>query len=119
VQHRQPLVPRAHVVGAFVLEVAEEPQYPLEGQVFDVEPCDLAALVTSCEAQEKPHRVPVAAYRRRPEAFHRHEVVGEEGVDERAEWPPGAHLSPADHAASAYDSNRPLATASSSGVIVK
>jgi hypothetical protein len=48
---------------AFVFQVAQEPEHPLEGEVGDAESGDLGALVGGDETQQDPHGVPVASHR--------------------------------------------------------
>ena len=85
VQGGQPLVAGAGVVAAVVLEVAQERHDPVEGEVGERQPGDLAALVGRDEHQEQPDGVAVAAHRGGAQAFDRDQVAGEEGVQERAE----------------------------------
>jgi hypothetical protein len=80
VQRGQPLVAGADVVASVLLEVAKEADYPLEGQIVERQPGDLASLVVGNEEQKEPDRVPVAAHRRRTQPFHSDEMADEEGL---------------------------------------
>ena len=119
VQGRQTLVAGADMIVAVVLQVAEEAEDLLEAQVLEAELRDLRSLLFGDEAQQEPDGVAVAAYRRRPQPFHRDQVVEEEGVDQRPERPRPGHGFAGDHAGSAKASNRRLASASSWGVMVR
>lgn len=60
VQGGQALVACPHVVVAPGLQVAEEAEDPLEGEVLDGEPGELGATVVGHETQQEPHGVAVA-----------------------------------------------------------
>jgi hypothetical protein len=107
------------VVAPVVLEVAEEPDDAVEGEVGEGEAGDLAALVGRDEHEEEPHGVAVAAHRGGAEPFDRDQVAGEEGVQDRAEGLGLGHHATWVQAGAAKASNRRLASASRSGVIVR
>jgi hypothetical protein len=113
VEGGQALVASAYVVVALVLQVAQEPDDPLEAEVVEAEPADPGPLVLGHEAQQEPDGVPVAAHRRRPQALDGDQVVDEEGVDHGAEEPGLGHGLVADHAGWAKASKRRLASANS------
>jgi hypothetical protein len=119
VQGSQPLVAGAGLVAPVLLEVADESEDPLEGQVSEREAGDLAALVGRGEHQEQPHGVAVAAHRGRAEPLDRDQVVGEERVQDRAEELGLGHRAASVHAGAAKASNRRPASASRGGVIVR
>jgi hypothetical protein len=119
VQGGQPLVAGAGVVAPVLLEVAEEPDDAVEGEVGEGEAGDLAPLVGRDEHQEEPHGVAVAAHGGGAEAFDRDQVAGEERVQDRAERLGLGHRATWVQAGAAKASNRRLASASRGGVIVR
>src|SRR5260370_544467 len=81
----EPVVAGAGVVAPVLLEVAEEGDDPVEGEVAEREAGDLAAFVCCGEQEEQPHGVAVAAHRGGAEAFYRGQGAGGEGVQDRGE----------------------------------
>ena len=78
VQRGEPLVAGADVVAAVLLEVTEERDHPLEGQIVERQARDLAALLGGDEHEQEPDRVAVAAHRARAEALDGDQVIDEE-----------------------------------------
>src|SRR5262249_42879010 len=113
-----PLVAGADVVAAAFLQVPQEGQDLLEGEVFQGQAGDLAPLGGGGECQQEPDGVAVAADRGGPQPFDRDQVVSEVGVQDRSERL-GFHGAAAVQAGSASASNRRLACSSSAGVMVR
>jgi hypothetical protein len=67
-------------------EVPQEACHPFVGEIRGGEAGDLRPLVSRDEDQQEPHRVAVAAHRRRSQPFEGDEVVDKERVHEDAEW---------------------------------
>src|SRR5260221_11678974 len=63
----------------------EEAKDPVRSEVVEGQPRDLAASIHGREAQHEAQRVSVAADGGVPQALLGHQVVGEEGVEERAQ----------------------------------
>ena len=99
------------------LQVTEEAQHDLEGQIIQAQLGDLGPLLLGQEAEQEPHGVPIAAHRCGPQALHRHQMVDEERMHQRPQGPSRVHAWTASVGAKA--SNRWLACPSSAGVIVK
>jgi len=119
VEGGEALVACPGVVVAVLLQVTQEADHPLEGQIVEVELGDLGALVLRDISQQKPHRVAVAAHRRRPESFDGDQVVDEERVHEQPELSVAGHGLASDHAGSVNASKRRLASSSSPAVMVR
>ena len=96
-----------------------KPSDPLEGEILERQPADLAALVGGDEQEQEPDRVAVAAHRAGRRPFDRDQVVDEEGVHDGPSGVGGSSCAPPGQAGSANASNRRLASSSSAGVIVR
>ena len=79
----------------------------------------LQPLSAATNSRQQPDGVAVAAHRGRAQALDGDQVVGEEGVQDRPERLAVGHRAASAQAGSAKASNRRLASASSSGVIVR
>jgi hypothetical protein len=79
VDRRQALIAGAGVVAAVLFEVAQERGDPLEGEIFERQPGEPAALVGGDEHQQQLDRVAIAAYRSRAKASDRDQVVSKNG----------------------------------------
>ena len=118
VQRGEPLVAAADVVAAFFFQVSQERQDLLEGEVLKGQAGDLAPSGCGGEQQQEPDRVAVAAHRGGAQSPDRDQVIGEVGVQDRAERL-GLHDATAVQAGSARASKRRLACSSSAGVMVR
>jgi hypothetical protein len=85
VQRGEPLVARADVVSAFLLEVSQERDHSLAGQIIGRQARDLAAFLSGEEHEQEADRVAVAAHRAGAQALHGDRVIDEVAVQDRAE----------------------------------
>jgi hypothetical protein len=107
------------MVAPVCFEVAQEAGDPVEGEVFEPQSGDLAALVSGREGQQQPDGVPVAAHRGGAQALDRDQVIGEIRVQERPHGIGRGHGPAFVHAGAAKSSKRRLAWSFSSSVMVR
>ena len=117
-QHRQPMVSRAHVVVSVRFERPQEGQDSVGGQGAQGQRDHRPADILSDEAQEEPHPVAVAPDGRWAQPLGHRQVINEERMDDLSECERG-HGRPSVNNGRASSSNRPLAAASRSAVMVR
>ncbi len=115
VDHGEPLVASAGLVAAVLLEMAQESDDSLEGEIAHRELGDVRAFVGCEEQDQEPDRVAVAAHRGWPQALDGHQVIGEERVQQWPQRRVRTHRPVSVHAGSAKISKRRLASSRSAG----
>jgi hypothetical protein len=112
------LIARARMIAAVLLQVLEERQHPIEGQILNRQPSDRSPRLLRDKAQEQPHGIAVAADGAQAQTLLYRQVVGKKRLYQLTEG--GCHgRSPSVSVGAAKASKRRLASFRSVAVIVK
>jgi hypothetical protein len=80
VQDHQPVVARPPVIVSHVFEMLEKPKDAIERQRVKGDLRQSTSRIRCDEGEKEPQRIAIGFNRRRPEAFLKRELVGEERV---------------------------------------